>query len=383
MKPRHFWLPVLGGLALVTLVVGWGVNRYLIEQRMEAAGERLALLGTLRREALERYLDTAEAELSFWSTNEYLRGQQAWIVSAWERGIPAGSDPAVSLRQRYIEGKPFPGGRSSRNARIYSALHDRLHAMAELFVSERGYYDFFLISPEGDVHYTVLKEDDYATNLVTGPYKDTGLAEVFRQVMAAPDSGAVKVSDLEAYAPSGGVPAMFLARAMFDENEQLIGVIALQVPTGQLHSIMQFDAGMGETGETYLVGQDYLMRSESRFTNESTVLRRRVDSETAQRALRGEMGVDFALDYRDVEVLSAYSSMPVGETSWAVMAEMDKSEILEQATSQRPVIAGFMLFFYSLGIWSAWFIQRAQSDGDSGHGLADLDMDFSGDFGDG
>jgi methyl-accepting chemotaxis protein len=101
------------------------------------------------------------------------------------------------------------------------------------------------------------------------------------------------------------------------------------------------------------------------------------------RALRGEMGVAFALDYRDVEVLSAYSSLPVGETSWAVMAEMDKLEILEQATSQRPVIAGFMLFFYSLGIWSAWFIQRAQSDGDGGHGLADLDMDFTGDFRDG
>lgn len=380
MNGRRFWLAVIGGLALVTLLAGWGVNRYLIDQRIEAAGARLALLGTLRSGALERYLSTAEAELSFWSDNGYLRAQQSWIVSAWRRGIPAGSDPAASLRQRYIKGEPFPEATISRNARIYSALHDRLHEMAAQFVSERGYYDFFLISPAGDIHYSVLKEDDYATNLVTGPYKDTGLARVFRDVMAAPDNGAVRVSDLQAYEPSGGVPAMFLARAMFGEDDRLIGVIALQVPTEQIHAIMQFDAGMGETGETYLVGQDYLMRSESRFSEESTVLRRRVESETVKRALQGELGVEFTVDYRGEEVLSAYSSVPVGETRWAVMAEMDKSEILEEATSQRPAIAGLMLFFYGLGVWSAWFIQRPPSGDDGSHSLADLDMDFSGDF---
>ena len=62
------------------------------------------------------------------------------------------------------------------------------------------------------------------------------------------------------------------------------------------------------------------------------------------------------------------------------MAEIDKAEILESATSERPVIAGFMLFFYSLGIWSAWFIQRSESSGRSGELLADLDLDSSGDF---
>lgn len=377
MTGRRFWFSVLCGLALVTLLVGWGANRYLVEQRIESAGARLALLGALRKGALERYLDTAGAELSFWSNNQYLRAQQAWIVATWERGIPAGRDPAVSLRQHYIEGKPFPGG-ESRNSKIYRALHDRLHEMTELFVSERGYHDFFLISPRGDLHYSVSKEDDYATNLLTGPYKDTGLGEVFRQVIEAPESDAIRVSDLEPYAPSGGAPAMFLARPMFDDEGNLIGALALQVPTEQIHAIMQFDAGMGETGETYLVGEDYLMRSESRFGEESTVLRQRAESETVERALRGELGVDFTEDYRGVEVLSAYSSMPVGDTNWAVMAEMDRWEILEQATSERPMIAGFMLFFYSLGIWSAWFLQRKDIGEESHHALADLDMDFSG-----
>jgi methyl-accepting chemotaxis protein len=381
MSSRRFWVLLLTSLTLVTVVIGWGVNTYLIDKRIEIAGERLALLGTLRRDALERYLDTAEAELGFWGANEFLLEQQAWLVASWHEGVAAGRDPAAYLRQTYIEGNSSPHGPGqTENAAIYAELHAQLHPMAKRFVTERGYHDFFLISPSGDIHYSVGKEDDFTTNLMTGPYKDTGLGDVFRQVIAAPESNEVRVSDLQAYAPSGGMPAMFLARAMYSGDGEFIGVIALQVPTEKIHSIMHFDKGMGETGETYLVGQDYLMRSDSRFSQESTVLKRRVESATAQRALRGEYGVEFTTDYRGVEVLSAYSSLPIGETNWAVMAEIDKAEILERVTSERPVIAGFMLFFYSLGIWSAWFIQRSEPAGTGGELLADLDVDSAADF---
>jgi methyl-accepting chemotaxis protein len=341
----------------------------------------LALLGTLRRDALERYLDTAEAELGFWGANDFLLEQQVWIVAAWQDGIAAGRDPAAFLREVYINGKSSPLGQTqTENAAIYEELHSQLHPTAKRFVTERGYHDFFLISPDGDVHYSVGKEDDFATNLVAGPYKDSGLGDVFRQVMAAPESSAVRISDLQVYMPSDEIAAMFLARAMHADDGQFIGVIALQVPTEKIQSIMHFDEGMGETGETYLVGQDYLMRSDSRFSQEPTVLKQRVESATALRALRGEYGVEFTTDYRGVEVLSAYSSLPIGETNWAVMAEIDKMEILERATSERPIIAGFMLFFYSLGIWSVWFIQRSEPAGRSGELLADLDTDSAADF---
>jgi len=381
MSSRRFWVAVFTSLTLVTFGIGWGVNTYLIDKRIELAGERLALLGTLRRDALERYVDTAAAELSFWGANDFILEQQAWIVAAWQEAVAAGRDPAAYLRKTYTEGDSSSRGqKQTKNAAIYEELHAQLHPTARRFVTERGYHDFFLISPGGDIHYSVEKENDFTTNLMTGPYKDSGLGDVFRQVIASPESRAVRVSDLQAYAPSGGKPAMFLARAMYDHDGQFIGVIALQSPTEKIQLIMHFDKGMGETGETYLVGQDYLMRSDSRFSELPTVLKQRVESGTAQRALRGEYGVEFTTDYRGVEVLSAYSSLPIGETNWAVMAEIDKAEILESATSERPVIAGFMLFFYSLGIWSAWFIQRSESSGRSGELMADLDLDSSGDF---
>jgi methyl-accepting chemotaxis protein len=381
MSNRRFWIFLIAGLTLITLVIGGIANNYLINKRIERAAERLALLGTLRHDALARYLDTAEAELGFWSDNDFLREQQTWMVESWQAGVDAGRDPAAFLRAVYIEGNSSPlDEKQAKNAARYSELHARLQPMAERFLTVRGYYDFLLISPSGDIHYSAAKEDDFATNLLSGPYRDSGLGDAFRQAIEASNGEAIGVSDLQAYAPSGGAPAMFIAKAMHDDEGLLIGVIALQVPTEQIQAIMHFVEGMGDTGETYLVGEDHIMRSDSRFSEEPTVLKMRVDSDIAQRALSGEYGVEFTTDYRGVEVLSAFSSIPIGETHWAILAEIDRAEILQQATQERPMIAGFMLFFYSLGIWSAWFMRRSESDGTGGDVLSDLELDSATDF---
>ena len=157
-------------------------------------------------------------------------------------------------------------------------------------------------------------------------------------------------------------------------------MLALQVPTERIVEIMDFRGGMGATGETYVVGQDLLMRSNSRFSEESTIMKKKVDTAQVQRALRGEEGVIIDLDYRGQSVLSAYSSATIDETTWAVLAEIDQAEILERATSDRPMLAGLMLLFYSLAMWSVWFVQRA-GDAESVSLLGDMDSGF--DAGDG
>ena len=380
MSSRRIWLAIIGGMTVITLALGWGVNRYLIDQRIEFASQRLLLLSNLRREALERYFDTAEAELRFWASSNGLIEQQLWMNEAWNKAVEADRNPEERLKLFYIENNPHPLGERRKlddagDGSGYSALHANLHPLAKKFVVERDYYDLFLISPTGDVHYSVEKEDDYATNLYTGKYKDTGLAEVFKRALVYAQSDDVAISDMQAYAPSNGAPAMFIAKAMYGQAGELAGVIAMQLPTERIVDIMNFDAGMRKTGETYLVGDDLLMRSNSRFVEASTILEETVDTATVHKALRGEYGVEFTADYRGVEVLSAYSSTVIDDHSWAVMAEIDKAEILEIATSENPTLAGFMLLFYGLGLWSVWYIQRADSDAEGVALLGDLDLD--------
>ena len=163
------------------------------------------------------------------------------------------------------------------------------------------------------------------------------------------------ISDMQSYGPSDGIPAMFMATAIHSEDDEFLGVIAFQLPTNEIISIMNYTSGMGETGETYLVGEDRLMRSDSRFSQDSTILRQEVDTPTVNRALAGEEGIDLVADYRGVEVMSVYSSMAVGDTTWAVMAEIDREEVVRVAAERRPALTGILLFFYGLSLWSIWY----------------------------
>ena len=65
---------------------------------------------------------------------------------------------------------------------------------------------------------------------------------------------------MQPYGPSSGAAAIFMATAIMSQEEEFLGVIVFQLPTDRIVSIMNYTSGMGETGETYLVGEDLLMR---------------------------------------------------------------------------------------------------------------------------
>ena len=352
----RFWfswgLGIAAVLALsVYLLLQWNLNTY---GRLVA--DRLLLLAELRRGAIQEYFATADAELRFWSTNQSMLDAQADLLEIW-RGNPQLRE---QVRRAYVEENPHPEGfrlnlNDAEDGSPYSDFHARMHNRARPFVTERGYYDFFLISPDGDVLYSVEKEADFATNLRSGPWRETGLAEAFRKVESNQSRDIVILTDMESYAPSAGEPAIFIAKALRDKSNTFLGMIAFQLPTDRILGIMNYTSGMGESGETYLVGQDRLMHSDSRFSEGSTVLTQLVDTPTVERALSGEQGMDYVPDYRGVEVMSVYMPVEVGSTRWALMAEIDRAEIEDGAARERPALAGPLMFFYGLGLWSVWY----------------------------
>ena len=364
-------------LAAIVGAAAFGVDAQFRNSGVERFAQKLALLGTLRKSALESYLATIRAEITFWSVSESLRDVSLQLQQGW---VALPGDKARTLQDLYIRDNPFPFGEraglaDARDGSRYSAAHASVHSLAEEFVSARGYYDFFLIDQAGNIVYTVKKETDYATNLLIGEYRETGLANVFRQALAD-DLGEVHFSDFERYAPSNDAPAIFAARRMTDADGSLIGVMAMQLPTIEIVEIMQFDAGMGESGETYLVGQDSLMRSDSRFNDESTILRTTVNTETVALALDGKRGVAFTLDYRGVEVLSAYDSLNIDDFRWAVMAEIDEAEVRDETSGLGARLAGIATVLYGLALWTMANIGRlvSPSDTDVVGAIPDLDI---------
>jgi methyl-accepting chemotaxis protein len=175
----------------------------------------------------------------------------------------------------------------------------------------------------------VAKRPDFATNFLDGPWKDTDLAQAFRAVDGVQKNDFQVFHDFEAYAPDNGAPASFIATPVFTSSGAYIGVIALRMPVVRINALMNIATGFGSTSEAFIVGQDLLMRSDSQFSNSSTVLRTSVASEAVAKALKGETGVESGLDYRGISVLSAYGPMEFMGTRWAILAEIDESEITE------------------------------------------------------
>ncbi len=373
MSARRFWVSWGLSLALVMGAVAWGFSQWHLKQYSNEISSRLQLLNDLRQGALQIYFSTAEAEIQAWASSPAVVGAQKALVEAWSEGDRDAL--SAELRRAYITDNPYPNGKknelSQADDSVYGLVHGALHDTARRFVTERGYYDFFLIGNDGDIYYTVEKEDDFATNLQAGPWRDTGLGQVYRRALKS--VGAVVMSDMSGYGPSNGAPAIFLATAIPGSEGSTLGVIAFQLPTDTILAIMNYTSGMGETGETYLVGEDLLMRSNSRFSRESTVLQQVVDTETVALALEGEEGVQYTPDYRGIEVLSAYDSMLVAQSRWAVMAEIDKAEVVTLAASERPAISGALALFYGLSLWSIWY-WRGRDTGAGAHEMPHAEM---------
>ncbi len=248
-------------------------------------------------------------------------------------------EDSIALQYAFIKGNPHPLGAKHLLDRpadesTYSAIHERVHPIIRRYLEEFGYYDIFLADPEtGDIVYSVFKELDYSTSLIDGPYADTNFGRVFRMANAEDNKDAVILVDYEQYPPSYEAPASFIASPIFDGNKK-VGVALFQMPIDRLNAIMTERAGLGETGETYLVGPDHLMRSDSYLSPETHSVARsfrnpttgQVKTDAVQRALSGERGAEVIVDYNGNPVLSAYCPVELLGIRWALLAEVDVAE---------------------------------------------------------
>ncbi|MEY8199910.1 MAG: methyl-accepting chemotaxis protein [Colwellia sp.] len=237
---------------------------------------------------------------------------------------------------------------SSEGALTTSAHNN--HQYFETFINAYGYYDFFIIDDAGDVFYTVSKEADYQTNLLAGQYQGSGLGKLFRQVQK---NHAFGMSDFSPYAPSNDDPSGFIALP-FTTSTGVSVVIALQLSIEKINEVMQERAGMGDTGESYLVGDDLLMRSDSfldpkghsvRASFAGTVQQNGVNTEGAKLAIQGKTGQKIIIDYNGNPVLSAYTAVEFNGIRWGLLSEIDVAEAFEPIQTLHWDILTIVLLF--------------------------------------
>jgi hypothetical protein len=273
------------------------------------------------------------AKLEDYYQQQFAKHYQAQTGQAVDAKALLPRSPASLLAQYlYIADNERPLGTKDElmahaDGSRYSRAHARFHPRLRSFLKRFGYYDIFLIDARtGDVVYTTFKELDFSTNLASGPYKGTALGRAYRSALAA-SADQSRLEDFAPYLPSYDGAASFIGAPIYDGDEK-VGVLVFQMPVGEINALMAQRAGLGESGETYLVGSDQLMRSQSRFSEENTLLSRKIDTAAVAAAFAAGAGQQRMPDYRGVDVLSSYTPLQIEGVKWALLAEIDSEEAL-------------------------------------------------------
>jgi class 3 adenylate cyclase len=300
------------------------------------------------------------------------------------------------LQVEYIADNPYPVGQKYKLSQAsaasgYDAVHAEFHPLMQRLARIAGYYDINLIDAQtGDVVYTVAKEADFATNIYNGPYAGSGLARVVQKALDPRNGGAPVVVDYTPYVPSALAPQMFTAVPIVVDG-QTLGVFTAQIDIKTLNDMVtdegrSQEAGQGHSGEVLLVGQDRLLRSQSRFmaqdpslfleqaqaeglpettadqieTLGTTILYMPANTGASELAFRNKTGLSEFVDYRGVPVIAAYGPLEVGGLRWAVIAKQDVAEAFApEAALRRDLltaagIAAILLTFLALVSASAF-----------------------------
>lgn len=245
---------------------------------------------------------------------------------------------------------------SGEKQNLYNKAHAQFHPKFRDFIKTYGFYDLCLVNAvSGQIIYTTDKEIDFGSNLYSGPFKNSHLAQVVKASVTNKSSSVV-FSDFDFYKPSLDEPAAFLAVPV-EESGKIITILVLQISSQSIDDIMTSNKqwgkiGLGSTGEVILVGRDFLLRSNSRFfiedrkkyfddllrtnfpestirrmeTNDSSILLQSVQTQATRNAFAENPGVSMLEDYRKIPVIAAYQKVMLGGHDYAVVAKMNQNE---------------------------------------------------------
>ena len=199
------------------------------------------------------------------------------------------------------------------------------------FLSNKYYRKFYIIGAEhGSISFTISESD--STLYFYGRNKRP-LNNLYNNISA---TSSVSIEDYSMEIDSNS-SAIFVGAPVFDNNSSLIGIVATEINTGEINSIMYENNphnGLGESGESYLVGSDFLMRSTSRFEDNS-VFSTEVRTRGVYNALEGNTGTSLINDYRGIMVISSYSRVNIPGLNWVILSEIDEAEAMVPIYSLR------------------------------------------------
>lgn len=301
------------------------------------------------------------------------------------------SPAAYFLQDLYIVRNPHPDGRrdlldDAGDGSAYSKIHAVYHPLMRTAAATVGFDDFMIVDPRtGRLIYTVDKDPDFATSLRARPYRQSRLAAAAARCATAPDPSLTCLEDFSPYLPSNGVPEAFMAAPIVDQGV-VTGVLIAELSIEEIDAIITGgrrwrNEGFGATGEAYLVGPDFLVRSSGRnfFENPaayysdlkaggaseediaaikrygSPILHQHADTAATRAAIGGVDGIGEVLGYRGVPTLASWGPIRIPGVKWGIVAKIDAAEAFEPVYRlERDLLIVGAIAFLVVILTGAW-----------------------------
>lgn len=305
-------------VALVpTSVVAWLSFRSQRASLEQAEYNRLDEARQLRKTELSNYLQQTQTNLKFLATTP--SAQEAF------RKLTGSGDSAESTEMA-----------SDLRAKAMADTERVIGRWKVVFGNKNGYEDVLLINSDGDIVYAhkggaVLEENVGKSE----PFRDSSLRKLWATIMKTQEPG---MADFGPYKPAKTVSA-FMGVPVFNQRGLPCGGLFLRLGTERINAIFKAKEEAAKSVRVYLVGADYLLRSEASSKDEKTSMQaKKVETEATTKALKGGSGT--AVVEKDGRImLSSYS--PVGlmenkelgaDFEWAVISEVDQSLAFKPVT---------------------------------------------------
>jgi signal transduction histidine kinase/DNA-binding response OmpR family regulator len=350
------------------MVIALLVTSYLAQNALEtAAKEKLAAVLEARDSALNRWVNTLQAQMTILATAPNMVKLLGELSTEFHS---LGNNAQVLLQQNYLASEHE---HQSKQSPVSTEAYDKIHRIAQPYFARHhdtyDWQDIFLIDTQGNVVFSLLKEADFATNLRTGAWRDSGLAKAVVPLLKDAIPKQLSFADYSLYAPSKMQPASFIAMPVFDEEkQQFLGVVAIQLPISKMSELMTDKTGMGDTGDVIVVGKDGWMLTDSRFSKESTILKKQINTESSETVLAGKTATLIAPDYRGIEIIAMvkpFTPFPTAlgdKVRWGIIAKIEHAEILREYNYLQRMLLfttlALILLAVGLGFWGGSTMTR-------------------------
>lgn len=349
----------LTGIALFFL------QSHTSDLREQSTSHLVSIRDTKKQQVLN-YFEAKESEVMGFVRSElaYASGGRFYgLVNAFQNLGLTIEEAQSYAQQRYIPGSGdqiktsiLPESPIFNGSERYRLLHKRYH-WAYLELQKRSDFDdILLVDREGNVTYSIHKNSDYGTNLLTGRYKDENLGQTFahlrelvtEQRKTNEDFTPVVVSDFSEQ--DGKLYAWFGAPIV--QQGYLHSYALFRLPNNAITKLMANQSN--EKGvKTLIVGEDYLSRTMGYSQDDI-----QTSLQVISYALEGLTSVGSYQNALNQDMLAAYTPVNIDETPWAIVVELAESEAFAGVQQLEKVFIIVMLIAILLVVIASHYLSN-------------------------